>query len=82
MPDFQDTASAPARKLAAVTPSDSTVLVNAKALWVTAAGTLAVVAADDTVAVSLGTISAGTLVPVRASKVMATGTTASVVAFF
>lgn len=82
MPDFQDHAFAPARRLAAVTPSDTADLQPgpAKALWIAAAGTLSVIAADDSAAVALGSLGAGTLVPVRAKRIMATGTSATVVA--
>lgn len=74
---------APARRIAAVTPSDTTDLpVIPKGLWVVAPGTLSVIAADDTAAVSLGTVPAATVVLVRARRVMATGTTATVVAFY
>jgi len=78
---FGDAPIAPARHLAAVTPSDDDDLAAIpKALWIAVAGTLSVMAVGDDAAVALGELPAGTLVPVRARRVMATGTTATVVA--
>jgi hypothetical protein len=68
-----------ARQLRAVTPSDSEDLPMApcRALWVGTVGdgTVTVIAEDDTTAVEL--ISAGGLLPVRAKRVLSTGTGAS-----
>ncbi|MBX6746128.1 MAG: hypothetical protein IRY87_29180 [Acetobacteraceae bacterium] len=78
-----DPVTASARKIAVVTPDDANDLPRVtKALWVTATGTLSIIAVDDSAAVSLGTVPAGTLIPVRARRVMATGTTATVVALY
>jgi hypothetical protein len=72
-----------ASSLAAVTKSDSTVLRGVRALWVGGAGDVAVVAADDTDAVTLVGVPAGTVLLVQAKKVMSTNTTAtSIVALF
>lgn len=79
-PDFQ------ARRALAVTPSDSNNLsVIPKALWISGAGTLSVIAVDDGDAgtpVALGSLSVGTLVPLRVRRVRATGTTATVIALY
>ena len=83
IPLHDDPITASARSIAAVTPSDNTDLPRVtKALWIAASGTLSVIAVDDSAAVSLGTIPAGTLLPVRARRVLATGTTATVVALY
>lgn len=85
MPDFNASAPGalfPAYQLATVTASDSTVLQNVRGLWIGGAGTISVIATNDTAAVSF-TVPAGTLLPVFAKKVMATGTTATnIVALF
>lgn len=78
-----DSVFSPARRLRAVTPSDSTDLTAgiAKALLIGVGGTISVIAADDTAAVTL-TVEAGIL-PVRVKRVRATGTTAtSIVALY
>lgn len=72
-------------RLAAVTPSDTADLPEVpSALWVSAAGTLALVADNDrsTSGTSLGSLAVGTIVPVRASRVLATDTTATVIGLF
>lgn len=73
--------SAPATKLVLVTPSDSTVL-NCRAIWVGGAGNVSIVARDDTAAVLLSGVPAGTLIPVSCSKIMAATTATLVVALF
>jgi hypothetical protein len=70
--------SAPATKLFAITPSDSTV-INVRALWVGGAGNVAVIAMQDTAAQTLSAVPAGTLLPVSCSKVMSTNTTATLI---
>lgn len=70
----------PARNLAAVTPSDSTDLANvAKGLWVGGAGNVSIIAADDSAAVLISGVAAGTLLPIRAKRVLATNTTATLI---
>lgn len=74
-----------ARRVVAVSPSDSTDLTDIpKALWVSVAGTVTICGADDSsdTGVSLGSLSIGTLIPVRARRVKSTGTTATVVALY
>ena len=56
MPDFtpsNPTALFSARRLAAVTPSDSTDLTGVRAIWVGAAGNLVLKGVDDSTAVTL-----------------------------
>jgi len=84
MPDFtpsNPSALFSARRLAAVTPSDTTDLTNCRALWIGGAGTVSLKCVDDTVAVSL-TVPAGTLLPVFASRVMAATTATLIVALY
>jgi hypothetical protein len=73
--------SAPATKLVLVTPSDSTVL-NCRAIWVGGAGNVSIIAKDDTAAVLLSGVAAGTLIPISCSKIMAATTATLVVALF
>jgi hypothetical protein len=84
MPDF--TPSTPqalfsARRLATVTPSDTTDLTGARAVWVGGAGTLTVKCLDDSAAVSL-VVPAGTLLPLFVSRVMAATTATSIVVLY
>lgn len=82
---YPPTPSTPGGSLAAVTPSDTVDLPGgiAKALWIGAAGAVAIIAENDTVAVTLAGAAAGQLIPIRTKRVKATGTTAtSIVALF
>lgn len=64
----------------AVTPSDTVNLGQiARALWIGGAGTVTVVMSGDGAAVLLSGIPAGTLLPIRAQRVNATGTTATLI---
>ncbi|WP_379063896.1 hypothetical protein ACHMW4_19160 [Mesorhizobium sp. UC22_110] len=74
-----DLASAPASSLKAVTPHATDTLPNGvcRALWIGAAGDVAMIAEDDTLAVTLTAVPAGSVLPVRAKAVRAAGTTAS-----
>jgi hypothetical protein len=79
MPDFTPTnpgALFPASKLTAVTPSNSTVLTGVRAVWVGGAGDIAIMAVDDSAAVTF-TVPSGTMLPVFAKRIMATGTSAT-----
>ena len=76
--DRGDAVSSQARRLIAVTPSDSTDLADvAKAVYVGTGGDVSIIAAGDTTAVVLKNLLSGSLIPVRAKRVMATGTTAT-----
>lgn len=80
---LSDRLDAQASKLVAVVPNDAADLADIpKALWVSGTGTLSVVAAKDAsnAGVPLGTVQAGTVIPLRVRRVMSTGTTATVVA--
>jgi hypothetical protein len=77
MPAFK-TATSPAVSQVAITKSDTTVYdPPLKALWVGGAGDVAVVAADDTAAVTISGVNGGQIIPVSISKVMSTNTTAT-----
>ena len=84
MPDFMQpvTSFSPARRVLAVTKNDTTV-VNCRALWVGGAGDVAITAYDDTAAVTIKDVQAGTVLPIACKFVMATNTTATdIVALF
>jgi hypothetical protein len=70
-----------ARKLAAVTASDTVALPNGvcRALWVGGAGNIAILAEDDAAAVTLSGVQAGTIIPVRTRRVNSTNTTATLI---
>lgn len=74
-----DSVSAPATRFAAVTPSDSADLGELpKALYVGVGGALVLRGADGVV-VTFTQVVGGTVLPVRARRVQATGTTASAI---
>lgn len=77
---FQNTApslAGPAMHGFAVTPSDSTALAETtRALYVGTTGAVALVMASGASITLIG-VPSGTILPLRASKVMATGTTAT-----
>ncbi len=87
-PAVLNQSSGPATKVAAITPSDVTDLtgLHLRALWVGGAGNVALIATGDTTNSGAGTavtifgIPAGTVLPISAKKVMATGTTATNIA--
>jgi hypothetical protein len=84
MPDFtpsNPTALFPARRVAVVTPSDTTDLSGCRALWIGGAGNVVIKCVDDSTAVTL-IVPAGTLLPVFAARVMAATTATSIVAFY
>lgn len=85
MPDFtpsNPTALFSARRVAAVTPSDSTDLTGCRALWIGGAGNLSLKCVDDSAAVTIAIPSAGVLLPVFAARVMAATTATSIVALY
>ena len=68
----------PCRSVAAVTPHDTNELAQvSRALYVGGAGDLVVILADDTTAVTFKAVPAGSVLPVRARIVKATGTAAT-----
>jgi len=85
MPDFtpsNPTALFSARRLAAVTPSDSTDLTGVRALWVGGTGNLSIKCVDDNAAVTIAIPNAGVLLPLFVSRVMAATTATSIVALY
>jgi hypothetical protein len=70
---------APASRAEAVTPSDSTDLTYvSRGLWVGGAGNVAVVMVSGD-AVTFSGVVAGTLLPIRVSRVKSTSTTATLI---
>lgn len=75
--------TSPASQLVAVTKSDSTELGLVRGIWVGGAGDVAIIASEDSAAVTIVGVPAGTLLPIRARRVMSTNTTAtSIVALY
>lgn len=72
----------PGRKAAAVTKSDSTVLAPTRALWVGGAGNLSVIFADDSSAVTITGVTAGSLLPISVKQVMDATTATNMVAIW
>jgi hypothetical protein len=68
----------PAVKAVAVTPSDATEL-RFKALYVGGAGNVALIPKDGSAAVTFTGVTAGSILPVEGTKVMATNTTATAI---
>lgn len=69
--------TAPAEGATAVTPSDSTVLTGVRGLYVGSDGNVAVIMVGDSSAVTFVGVKAGSVLPLRVSKVMSTNTTAT-----
>lgn len=67
----------PGDRLATVTASDSTDLTGARGVYVGGGGDLALTAVGDSAAVTFVGVIAGTIIPVRVSRVMSTNTTAT-----
>ena len=77
--DHANSLTAPARRAVSVAPSDAEPLVQVtRAIYVGTAGDLAVEMADGDNVVFVG-LSGGTLLPVRAARILATGTSAGAV---
>lgn len=68
-------ATAPAGYGVAVTPSDSVVIPMTRALYVGVGGNVRVTDINDNV--TYANVPSGSILPIQASKVLATGTTAS-----
>ena len=71
----------PATQLISITKSDATDLTTSKVrgLWIGGAGDVAVIAFNDTAAVTIAGVLAGTLLPISVTKVMSTNTTATLI---
>ena len=67
----------PAARAAAVSPSDSTVLSGVRGLYVGGAGNVALKTKASDTAVTFTGVLAGSILPVRATQVMSTNTTAT-----
>ena len=66
-----------AEKGTAIVPNDALDLsIITKGIWVGTGGDLAVVLLEDSVSVILKSVASGSLLPIRAKRVLATGTTA------
>ena len=73
----------PARKCAAVTPSDSTPVGDVRGVFVGTGGNVALRLIGDTSAVVHKNVPSGSYLPVRATYIYSTGTTATdIVAWF
>ena len=70
-------ATAPADRLVSVTPNDSTDIGPFRGLWVGGAGNVAIIAANDSSAVTITGVAAGTILPIAGTRVMSTNTTAT-----
>jgi hypothetical protein len=73
MSDMSD----PASGAVAVTKSDVTTLAGVRGLYVGGAGDVAVMPTGSTVAVTFSSVPAGSVLPIRVTKVMSTNTTAT-----
>lgn len=73
-----------AQQIRAVTKSDTAPLPlgPCRALWVGGAGDLSVIAVNDTDAVTISGVAAGTVIPIRCQKVMAATTATLIVALY
>lgn len=77
--DHTSSLTAPARRGATVTPSDDEPLAQVtRAIYVGGAGDVAVEMADGDSVVFVG-LTGGTLLPVRAARILATGTSAGAI---
>lgn len=73
----------PADRAAAVTPSDSTDLTGVRGLYVGGAGDVAVRMINaPTTTVTISAVAAGTILPVRVTRVMAATTATAITAFY
>jgi hypothetical protein len=74
---FVEGLTSPADNQVAITPSDSTDLAFvSRAIWVGGAGNIVITPTAGGSSVTY-TVAAGTILPIRASRVLATGTTAT-----
>ena len=81
--DSSDTTISPARSAVAIIPSDTLPLPRVpKALYIGAAGTVTVRCVDDQADVVFQNLAAGSILPIRAAYVRASGTTASQIVAF
>lgn len=67
----------PARKAFSITPADSDLALEARALYVGGAGDVAVRMTDDDSDVTFSGVAAGTVLPISVKRVNSTNTTAT-----
>lgn len=84
MPDnfdsFKANLSSPVQSAVAVTPNDNADLATvSRALYIGGAGNLAVILADDSSSVTFTGVLAGSILPIRAKRVLSTNTTATTI---
>lgn len=73
----------PAVKCVAVTASDATDLTGVRGLYVGGAGDVAVrMIGDPSTTVTISTVAAGTILPIRVTRVMAATTASAITAFY
>lgn len=73
----------PAVKVAAVTASDSTDLTGVRGLHIGGAGDVAVrMIGDPSTTVTIASVAAGTILPIRVTRVMAATTATDITAFY
>ena len=72
----------PADRVVAITPNDSTDLTGVRGLYIGGAGDVSVrMINDPTTTVVISTVAAGTLLPVRVTRVMAATTATAITGF-
>jgi len=77
---FVSAVTAAASTAASITPNDNNDLPNnTRAIWVGGAGNMVVQMAGDQSQVTFSGITAGTLLPIQVSRVLATNTTATLI---
>ena len=76
--------TSPANSAKAVTPSADSNLPDGicRALWVGGAGSVVLIAANDTDAVTIAGVEAGTILPIRTKAVRNTSTATNIVALY
>lgn len=80
MSGIGDAFGGPGTSLVSVTPSDSTDLTGARAIYVGGTGDVAlktIHGASNSAAVTLAAVPVGTIIPIQITRVMSTGTTAT-----
>ena len=78
-----DTTSSPARNALMVTPSDTVDLINVtKALYIGGTGDVTVIMLDGSAPQTFSACPVGMILPVRCTRILATGTTATKITAF
>ena len=79
---YPDQLDSPVTNAFAVTPADSELTNWTRAVWVGGAGNLTVILADDSSAVEIEDIPAGSLLPIRCKQIRAATTATKIVGFY